>query len=81
MADVGQEPALGRAGRAQLGGLLVQLGVEGHHPPVGGLQLLGELAVEGHHPAVGLGQLPVEHGQLVALASYLVEGGDELLVL
>ena len=81
VADVRQEPALRLTRGPQLGGLLVQLGVERHHAAVGLLQLLGELVVERHHAPVGLLEFGVEHRQLVALAAYLVEGADELRVL
>ena len=78
VADVGQEPGLRLAGLPQLVATLVQLGVEGDHPAVGLLQLVGELGVERHHALVRLLQLGVEPKQLVALGLDLLQGRQQL---
>jgi hypothetical protein len=81
VADAGEEPALGLAGLGQLHRLLVEVGVERQHAPVGLGQLVGQLAVHGQHAPVGLLQLLVQGQQLVTARGQLVEGGDQLEVL
>jgi hypothetical protein len=77
VADVGDEARLHVRGAAQRLGLLLQLGVEGHHAAVGLLQL----AVEPLHLGLARMELLQRPQQLLVLPLQLVRGAGAPLPL